>query len=315
MICETCSKERAVIFQPHTGKALCSKCFIESVKERVVLEANKLGLMKRQRILLAVSGGKDSFTLVDTLSSFMEPSRLIAYNITEGIEGYNRSDQISQLREFLQKKGIDIIEDSFKGHIGYSLDEMMRASSEKRLNSSACTFCGLYRRRLINDVAREVGAEIVATGHNLDDEAQTIMINLLRGDTDRLLRFGYSDLKLSELFIERVKPLRKIYEWETTMYAKFLGYSFQERECPYISRKPTMRSRVRELMYAMEESRPGILLNIVENFDKVSSRLRESFRERHELPLCRICGEPTSVGREICKSCELLLKTGLMSVK
>lgn len=315
MICDVCKLREAEIYQAHSGRKLCRECFINDIKDRVRSEAEKIGLTKANKILLAVSGGKDSFVLADTLASFINPKRLVAYNIVEGIHGYNRKDQVEQLKKFLLDLDIELIEDSFKASTGFTLDEMVRSSTEKGLNVSACTFCGGFRRKLINNAGRAVNADYVATGHNLDDEVQAIMINLIRGDLLRLIRFGDKPLKLSSKFVLRVKPLRKIYEWETTMYAYYKAYSFQEVECPYITTRPTLRAKVRELLYILEENKPGTLLNIIEEFDKIAENVRKEYissSEVKELPSCKICGEPTSYGREICKNCELLIKSGLL---
>lgn len=311
MKCDVCKTRDAVIYQPHSGRRLCKDCFTDDVKKRVKEEAEKQGVLKASKILLAVSGGKDSLTLADTLASIIDPKRLIAFNIVEGIYGYNRKEQAIKLNKYLDDLGIELISSSFKEEVGYTLDEMVESANGKRLNISACTFCGGFRRKLINNAGRKVNADLVATGHNLDDEAQTIIANLLRGDIKRLVRIGDVPLKLSDKFVLRIKPLRKIYEWETTMYAYLKGFEFQDVECPYISAKPTLRARVRELLYLIEQRNPGSLLRIVETFDQISENIRNS-TDKKELPTCRICGEPTSYGRDICKNCELLLKSGLL---
>ena len=312
MMCDVCKVREAEVYQPHTGRRLCRKCFIEDVRRRVKEESLKIGLDKANKILLAVSGGKDSYVLADTLASFIDHNKLIAYNIVEGIHGYNRREQIEQFKKFLSSLGIELIEDSFKQSVGYTLDEMMAYAKSKGLNISACTFCGGFRRKLINNAGRMVSADYVATGHNLDDEVQAIIINLIRGDIIRLIRFGDKPLKLSSKFVLRVKPLRKVYEWETTLYAYYSGYQFQEVECPYISTRPTLRAKVRELLYALEDKKPGTLLTILEEFDKIAERVRKETQFKEELPSCKICGEPTSYGREICKNCELLISVGLL---
>jgi len=313
MICNVCKAREAEVYQPHSGKRLCRKCFIEDVRARVKEESLKIGLDKANKILLAVSGGKDSYVLADTLASFIDPQKLIAYNITEGIHGYNRREQVEQLRKYLSSLGIELIEDSFKQSVGYTLDEMMKYSIGKGLNVSACTFCGGFRRKLINNAGRAVSADYVATGHNLDDEVQAIVINLIRGDLLRLIRFADKPIKLSSKFVLRVKPLRKVYEWETTLYAYYSGYQFQELECPYISTRPTLRAKVRELLYMLEDKKPGTLLTILEEFDKLAEKVRNQTQLKEELPTCKICGEPTSYGREICKNCELLISAGLLN--
>ena len=312
MKCDVCKSKDAVILQPHTGRRLCKDCFIDDIQNRVKKEAEKEGLTKANKILLAVSGGKDSLTLADTLASFIDPKKLISFNIVEGIGGYNRSDQAKKLKKYLDDLGIELISTSFKKEVGFTLDDMVRSSHDKGLNISACTFCGGFRRKLINAAGREVKADLVATGHNLDDEAQTIVINLLRGDIKRLIRLGEIPVKLSDKFVLRVKPLRKIYEWETTMYAYYKGFEFQEVECPYISMKPTLRAKVRDLLYSLESKKPGSLLTIVEEFDKISEEYKRN-SELKDLPKCKICGEPTSYGRDVCKNCELLIKSGLLN--
>lgn len=312
MICDVCKVREAVVYQQHTGRKLCKECFIEDIRKRIETEARKQNLDKANKILLAVSGGKDSLVLADALSSFINPSKLIAFNINEGIRGYNRDDQIRKLYEYLKDLGIELIATSFKHEVGFTLDEMVRAATEKGLKVSACTFCGGFRRKLINEAGIKNRVDYVATGHNLDDEVQTIIINLIRGDLLRLIRFGDKPLRISSGFVTRVKPLRKIYEWETTMYAYLKGFEFQENECPYISQRPTLRAKVRELLYDLEQKSPGTLLRIIEHFDSISEKLRASYTLSKELPRCIICGEPTTYERKICKNCELLIRSGLL---
>ncbi|MUN28134.1 TIGR00269 family protein [Sulfuracidifex metallicus] len=312
MTCDVCHKNEAIIFQPHSGRSLCKDCFFNDVKERVRKEAEKQGILNSRKVLLAVSGGKDSLVLVDAISSFISASRIVAFNIVEGIGGYNRAEQAEKLRKYMETLGVQLVSTSFKSEVGYTLDEMVRSSEVKGMNVSPCTFCGGFRRKLINNAGILYGTDLVATGHNLDDEVQTIMINLIRGDLSRLIRLGDVPIKVSGKFVTRVKPLRKIYEWETTMYAYLKGYSFQEVECPHIVNKPTLRAKVRDLIYSLEEERPGSLLKILEQFDEISQKIRSN-ASFTELPRCEICGDPTSYGRRICKNCELLIRSGLLS--
>ncbi|BCU67100.1 adenine nucleotide alpha hydrolase [Sulfolobales archaeon HS-7] len=308
MICDKCKNKNAVVYQPHIRSNLCRECFINDIRERVKNELRQAGVNKNSKVLLAVSGGKDSYVLMDVLSDYFEPSNIIALNITEGINGYNRREHAEQLKRISKENGVDISFTSFKEEIGKSLDEIM----VRNQSVSACTFCGGFRRKIINSTARNASADYVATGHNLDDEAQTVIINILRGDLIRLVRFGDLPLKVSDKFVTRIKPLRKIYEWETTMYSFLNGYKFQEVECPYISRRPTLRAKVRELLYSIEEEDPGALLKIVDNFDRIAEGLRKTISLDSNLPTCKICGEPTSYGRDICKNCELLLESGIL---
>ncbi|MEM4139302.1 MAG: ATP-binding protein, partial [Sulfolobaceae archaeon] len=275
MLCDVCKINEASVFQSHTKRKLCKKCFMEDIRKRVEDEVERKKL-KGKKILVAVSGGKDSIVLTDTLAKILDSSNLIALNIEEGIHGYNRRENIIKLKDYFKQLGVELVLTSFKEDIGLTLDEMVKRSVENKVRISACTFCGGFRRKIMNEFGRKYNVDFVATGHNLDDEAQTIIINLLRGDINRLIRFGENMVRVSEKFVPRVKPLRKIYEWETTTYAYFLGFEFQDTECPYIISRPTLRAKVRELLYEIEEIYPGTLLRIVENFDKIADRVKSS---------------------------------------
>jgi uncharacterized protein (TIGR00269 family) len=311
-LCDSCREREAVVYQPHTGRRLCKQCFLKDILGRVEDEIRRYGMIKPgEKVLLALSGGKDSFVLLDTLSQIHDPSRLIGLSIVEGVEGYNRAEDIEKLRRYASERGVDIIITSFKEFVGYSLDEIVARAWSRGLKVSPCTFCGALRRRIINTYARQLGADKTATAHTLDDEAQTAIMNILRGDPDRLVRQHPLAPSLSEKFVQRVKPLRRIYEWETTMYAYLKGFRFQETECRYIYLRPTLRARLRERLMAVERIMPGSLLNILDTVDRIVEANLEAYRNLPPLPLCERCGEPTSHGRRLCKTCELLEKIGI----
>ncbi len=307
-----CRLREATVYQRHTGKKLCSECFIKNVRERIEREIKRYKMINsNERILLALSGGKDSFVLLDVLSELHDPSKLGGVTVIEGIEGYNRAEDLERLKKYALERGVELHVTSIKELTGYSLDEIVKKSLEKNLKVSPCTFCGIFRRRGINYIARLYGYDKVATAHNLDDEVQTIIINILRGDMNRIITIHPMRRNPSELFVQRVKPLRKIYEYETAIYAKIRGYTPQVAECPYLNLMPSLRARVRDILYLLEEERPGTLLRIIETFDEIFTE--ETIKSSIRLGVCRICGEPTSPGRDICKACELLLKTRLLS--
>jgi uncharacterized protein (TIGR00269 family) len=149
------------------------------------------------------------------------------------------------------------------------------------------------------------------TGHTLDDEVQTMVMNFLRGDPVRMLRQHPRAPMLSRMFVHRVKPLRVIYEWEVAMYAYLKGYKFQERSCPYISFQPTLRARVRRWLYRLEGEKPGTMLSMLEKLDNELEKRLAEIERLPELPRCIYCGEPTSYGRSICKVCEMLMEIGI----
>lgn len=267
-----------------------------------------------ERVLLALSGGKDSYVLLDLMGELHDPSKMGVVTIVEGIEGYNRADDIAWILDMTKSRGIELHLTSFKEFSGLGLDELVSLDASKGLGASPCTYCGVLRRRIINYYARTLGYSKVLTAHNLDDEVQTYIMNLLRGDEGRLIQSHPLSPTLSKHFVKRVKPIRKVYEWETTAYAFIKGFKFQEVECPYIRFRPTLRAVIREYLYEIERSKPGTLLRILEAVDGyVERELLQRASKFSELPRCSACGSPTAYGRDTCVLCDLLRKIGVVS--
>jgi len=310
--CQRCGVRQATVLQQHTGLALCKQCFIEDVVERVRREVKRWDMVNpNDNVLLAVSGGKDSFVLLDIMSMIHDPSKQVALSIVEGIEGYNREEDIEKMRKYAKERGVDFIKVSLKEFIGASLDELVARSWGKGLNISPCTYCGTLRRRVMNYYARILGMDKLATAHNLDDEVQTLLLNIVRADRMRLIQSHPKAPVLSDRIVRKIKPLRKVYEWETTVYSYIKGFRFQETECRYIYLRPTLRAKIREYLYKLESEKPGSLLRLLETIDNMLEKIVDIHQNLPKLPLCKKCGEPTSYGRELCKVCELLEKIGL----
>lgn len=266
------------------------------------------------RILLALSGGKDSFVLLDVAKEVHDVSKIGIVTIIEGIRGYNRIEDIDWIVSIAKKYKIDLHVTSFKEYTGYDLDDFVGLGKLRNFEVSPCTYCGILRRRIINYYARSQGYDRVLTAHNLDDEVQTYIMNILRGDKGRLIQNHPLSKTLSRYFIKRVKPLRKIYEWETSVYAYMMGFKFQEFECPYIRHQLTLRAEIRDYLYEIEQERPGSLLRVLETIDNyVERELLSRPLGFEELPTCALCGAPTAQGRRICVLCELLDKLGIRS--
>lgn len=315
MKCSVCGVREAVVLQRHTGRALCKECFFDDVVSRVRKEVTRFNMFSdRDRLLLALSGGKDSFVLLDVMLKLHNPSKLGIVTIIEGIPGYNREEDIEWIKEASRKYGIELHLTSIKDYVGYSLGELVTRADELGVVVSPCTFCGVSRRRIINEVARELGYDRVLTAHNLDDEAQTALMNILRGDVLRLVQTHPAGPVLSHLFVRKVKPLRKIYEEEITSYAYLKSFRFQQTECPYIRFRPTLRAMLRGYLFSLERKSPGTLLRFLENVDDLVSKLVPKYSVLPELPRCERCGEPTAFGRRYCILCDLLTRVGIETI-
>lgn len=308
MQCVKCGA-KAVYYSMHSGHYFCAKCFIKSIENRVRTTINRYKLFDpKDRIVIAISGGKDSQVLAAILAKiekkFPEVT-LMALTVDEGVPGY-RDFGLRRCKELCDELGIPLTTTSFKELFGYSLPEIVSLAEKKGLELKACTFCGILRRRAINIKAKELGATKVATGHNLDDEAQTALMNLLRGDALRLLRLGPRPIEEFPGFVPRVKPLRYIPEKEITLYAYFKGYPLYEVECPYV--RASMRDELRFILNEIEARHPGTKYAIVRAADKLAT-IGANLKVR--VKSCKYCGEPTS--REICRACELLESIGVTS--
>jgi len=293
--CDKCSG-RAVIFQKYSGKHLCAQHFEEDVhrKVREVLRTYRI-FGKPCRIVVAVSGGKDSSSLLmilHNLFSYREDVELVALSIDEGIDGY-RSKTIEAAALVAKRLGIEHIVESLEGNFGVTTDLM----ASQGHSQGPCSFCGVLRKGLLNKTARELEANAVATGHNLDDEAQTVMLNYLKGDVDRLYRLRPKRALVG--MVPRIKPLRRVPEKEMGLYAITHGVPIDTSACPYISR--AMRQEVKDLLNEIEAKHPGTKYSIMRGFDRIIELQPPG---SYEVIPCNRCGEPSSDG--ICASCKLL---------
>ena len=297
MRCDLCGRD-AVTFLRYNGTHLCAEHFMRYVDRRVKKEIRKqIHVSAGDRIAVAVSGGKDSMVALKMVSSVFGPRNGVevhAITIDEGIEGY-RPPSVDIVRRYCEQNGIHFHLRSFS-ELGVSMDEVAPVSGD----SSPCTYCGVFRRRLMNDEARKIGADWLATGHNLDDMAQSIMMNFVRGDIERLARMGPHE-KVQPGLVPRFMPLRTIPEKESLLYAIVSGTEFWDGVCPYW--QAALRNQYRGLVDSLEDRSPGARFGILSSMDTLRPMLHKEYAQSALHP-CARCGEPT-VGSS-CKSCQLL---------
>jgi len=298
-LCNKCGIGRPVFRREYSGEQLCKACFIESVERKVRRTAMKYSMFDRNdTIAIALSGGKDSVTLLHILSKIerrFPGSRIVALTIDEGIKGY-REESVKISKFYCRELGIKHSVSSFREIYGYDLDDIVKAA-EKNASLSPCALCGMLRRKALNALAREKGASKLATAHNLDDETQTILLNMINGDVERLVRTKPKLNGIHSKFVQRVKPLYEIPEREIVMYTYLTGLRFQEAVCPY--RGTSMRQEARGILGTLESRHPGIKYSLVRSFERLRSKLREDPNVViHE---CVKCGEPSS--QILCKTC------------
>lgn len=292
-----CGKN-AVYYRRHEGSYLCKSHFIKSFEKIVKRSIRKHNYIEKgDKIALGLSGGKDSSVLLYILHNLVKDRRdieLFAISVDEGIKGY-RKDSLEIAAKLCKKLGVEHHIISFKKFFGKSLDEKIKISKD----FTACTYCGVARRYILNKKAREFGANKLALGHNLDDESQSIIMNYLRGDLLRLVRMD-PDIKPLKSFIKRIKPLRAVSEKEIGLYALLKGLKVQEDECPNLD---GLRFEIRDFLNNIEKNHAGTKINILQTFDKIVSILKKEIKHEGKLIFCEKCGEPSS--DKICKTCDL----------
>lgn len=303
--CTFCGR-RAVYDRRYAGVMLCNRCIIKSVERRFrrAVAEHKL-ISPGERIAVAVSGGKDSTVCLHLLAEYCSQRNceLVAITIDEGIKGY-RDHSVPIARKTTKLLGVEHFVVSFKDVFGATLDQIVRLAKRHKTGLNPCTYCGVMRRSLLNQAARELRADKLATAHNLDDEAQAIMLNYVRADFSRLHRLGpiYSP---REGFVPRIKPLREIPEKEVALYALLRGLNVHLAVCPHVG---GIHTEIRDFLNNFETNHPNSKFMILRMFDRLKPKIAQSVPE-FEMRRCEVCGEPTSV--KICKTCELLKQLGL----
>jgi len=301
MICSKCSEQAVVFSRSH----LCQSHFLEDFERRVEETVRKNDMIKEgDRIAVAVSGGKDSVALLFCLQKILEGRdvELVAVTVDEGIASY-RDDTLEVAKKIAERLGIEQKIVSFREEFGLDLDEMVQGK-----DVAPCTFCGVFRKSALNRTAKRLGASKVATGHNLDDEAQSVMMNYLKGDIERLLRFRPA--REQPGLVPRVKPLACIPEKEIALYGMLNGIFAESRECPYA--QLSLRSDVREMMNRLEDLVPGTKQSTMQGFERISELAKGKWAQI-DLGACLECGEPCV--KDLCKACELAKKAKGMKIK
>ena len=297
--CTKCRRAPSVYYRPYSGERLCAACFNDSLFEKVKKTVGKYDMFEYDsRIAVGVSGGKDSLAMLRLLHELERDrpyAELVAVCVDEGVKGY-RDEALSLAEKNCRKLGVEMHTVGFRELFGETMDEI--AARERELGT--CSYCGVFRRRALDEAAKAVDADRLATGHNLDDMAQSVLLNVLRGDVMRIDAFHPGGQSL-EGFVRRVKPLCEVPERETTFYAYINGLEFQSLPCPYA--EEAMRSDVRRFLNRMEVKRPGTKFIVYQTGLKIRGRGDGGVVGR-----CRVCGSPSR--GDLCRVCELSGRMG-----
>ena len=330
MDCDKCGDE-AVMHAAYSGLHLCADHFRRSVEKRVRRRVREDSLLSRDATpeepetwVIGLSGGKDSVVLTSILHDVFDRDprvELVALTIHEGIEGY-RDASLEACLDLAGELGIEHEVVAYEEEFDLRMDDVAREDPE---GMAPCAYCGVFRRDLLERYAGELGADKLLTGHNLDDEAQTALMNFLSGDVRQVAK--HFDASLGpfeergssaaeegpdgtrpdghdERFVPRAKPLRDVPEKEVALYAHLRELPVHMAECPHASE--AYRGEIRDLLLALEEDHPGTRHSILSGYEELA-RLASEAQEAEGGPAlgeCERCGAPTT--RELCRKCDLV---------
>ena len=274
---------------------------MNSIERKVQRTINKFSMIKfGDHVAVATSGGKDSLVLLSILKSTIDVSRGItisAITIDEGIAGY-RDESLKIVSEFCSKLGVPLTVLSYNELFGTHMDEAMKVRPSAKLTS--CSICGTFRRRAIDLAAEQLGANVVATAHNLDDEIQTFMINLLSGDVNRI-GWNQASTIYKTGYMKKIKPLSETYEREIVFYALQKGIPFQSEQCPYMNE--SIREEIRQFLNDLEKAHPGIKYNTYKSIMDISALIRNRGDPAIMRKACEKCGRDST--EQICSVCRI----------
>ena len=314
--CSRCDRD-SIIHQPYSGLHLCGTHLIESVRKRIakslrkqlILPKNSIKSIGRPfRVLVAISGGKDSAILLYFMHSLLNMRRdveLIAGVVDEGIDGY-RFPSIDCAEELCNMLDVQFERISYPDLSFPEMDNVVRLLPKISQNNveadgmMPCSFCGVFRRQGLNSLANRIGADVIALGHNLDDVAQSVLMNMQKGEVDRTARLAPHTTQPIDGLAPRIVPLRWIPEQEIHAAAIHLNLPIHHGDCPHAG--GAMRQRSRDIIATIEKDIPGSRHGLVQSMDRIRELASES-KNVSKILSCEQCGEPTS--RPVCQSCTM----------
>ncbi len=301
--CTKCKKRNAIVDLGYTGSDLCSPCFIAYFEHRVFKTNREFKLIQHgDKLGVGVSGGKDSAALLFVLTKLTKHvgAQLIPILIDEGIAGY-RDKAAEKAQALCDKLGLTLHRLSYKKVFGISMDETVKKRDKVKWRG-ACSYCGVFRKHALNKAAFDLGCDKLAIGHNADDMAQTILMNFLKSEPARFMRFGaFSGITERDKFVMRIKPLMYVTERECAIYCTLRDLPFHLQECPYSS--DSFRGELKDFLNSVEEKHPGSKFNIIKSFLSLKELMVATPVSEKELKHCAKCGTPCS--GENCKACLL----------
>jgi len=297
-----------IVYSLSNGRKFDRKEFLRYFEGKVFYTIRKFELIgKKEKVAVAFSGGKDSIVLLYLLNKLCKARRqpIIALAIDEGIKNY-RTELIEEGKKFCNELEIPLKVFSFKQEFGFNLHDSDIRKRIAEINLSYCHICSVLKRWLLNKKARQLGADVIATAHSLDDECENILLNIFKGNPELLAKLGPKvgvNEKIRKAFVQRVKPLYLCSTKEIVLYAKLQKLPIPKNGAICPVRGETFRVDIRRWLEKMDKKHIEIKNAIVSSFLKLLPMLHQRYREANIMK-CKKCG--FAANNEICKACLLL---------
>lgn len=306
MKCRKCSEKAAINMRQHK-LALCRAHYLDWLPEQVQRSIEKYHMFgKQDRLLVAVSGGKDSLSLWDILwrLGYQADGLYIGLGIDGGRHYSEQSHQLTEA--FAVERGLRLNVVSIPQTYGEPIPELAARTHRGRVKP--CSVCGIAKRHIMNRVAREGEYSVLVTGHNLDDEAAVLLGNTLNWIPGYLVR-QWPVLEANRPgLVRKAKPLCRIYEKEMAAYALLSNIEYVYDECPYSIGSTTLYYK--ELLNRLEADRPGAKLNFYLTFLDAKKKglfSPQADPDLEKIHACPTCGQPTSAPGE-CVFCRMMIQ-------
>ena len=292
--CLRCKKNAEIFID---NLRFCKECFLIYFENSFLRGVNGEGLGRRllnkdEKILVAVSGGKDSMTLWYLLNKFEYNVTGVYINLNYG-DFSKKSEEI--VKNFSNKNSLKLMIFNLKEDFNINMSEIFL----KNRNREFCSICGTIKRYLLNKIAYDNKFDALATGHNLDDGLAVIFKAILNWDIETLSR-NYPILDSENKLVKKVKPLFRLQDKEIKHYSDLMNIDYTSEICPYKKGKVTL-SKTKEVIDFIDENYKGIKRTFYFGFLR-NKKIFE--KEKPPLYECKICGMPTT-NENICNFCKL----------
>lgn len=318
-LCELCHCRKAIIRRPKNLQKICKLCFFHVFETEIhnTIVNNNL-FYRGEKVAIGASGGKDSTVLAYVLKLLNDRYdygiQLVLLSIDEGIVGY-RDDSLATVKRNQVQYGLPLEIISYRELYDWTMDEIVACAGVR----NSCTYCGVFRRQALDRGSSKLGISHVVTGHNADDMAETVLMNILRGDVARLEKSTAIITQSSGSPIKRSKPFKYSYQKEIVLYAHYKKLDYFSTECSYAPE--AFRGTARDLMKNLEMVRPSCIIDIIHSGENLILKPKKPKRKGPPNQMevrtdgsvslgfvdgnkCEKCGYLSS--NRICKACMLL---------